>query len=69
MLQNSLGEIDAISIVSADNVRLYHSNHSLIGIMYDGTIPIFKDNDFYAEDNNGPSGKQRRAYAAIYDEI
>ena len=67
-LQNSLGDIDAISIVSADNVRLYHSNHSLIGIMYDGTIPIFKDNDFYAEDNNGPSGKQRRAYAAIYDE-
>ena len=67
-LQKSLGDIDAISIVSADNVRLYHSNHALIGTAYDGTIPIFEDNDFYAEDNNGPSGKQRRAYAAIYDE-
>ena len=28
-LQKSLGDIDAISIVSADNVRLYHSNHGL----------------------------------------
>ena len=67
-LQKSLGDVDAISIVSADNVRLYHSNHALIGTAYDGTIPVFEDNDFYAEDNNGPSGKQRRAYAAIYDE-
>ena len=67
-LQKSLGDIDAISIVSADNVRLYHSNHALIGTEYDGTIPVFENNDFYAEDNNGPSGKQRRAYAAIYDD-
>ena len=67
-LQKSLGDIDAISIVSADNVRLYHSNHALIGTSYDGTIPVFENNEFYAEDNNGPSGKQRRAYAAIYDE-
>ena len=49
-------------------MRLYHSNHALIGTVYDGTIPIFEDNAFYAEDNNGPSGKQRRAYAAICDE-
>ena len=67
-LQKSLGDIDAISIISVDNVRLYHSNHSLIGTMYDGTIPVFDNNDFYAENNNGPSGNQRRAYAAIYDE-
>ena len=67
-LQKSLGDIDVISIVSAENVRLYHSNHSLIGTVYDGTIPTFEDADFYTEDNNGPSGKQRRAYAAIYDE-
>lgn len=67
-LQKSLGDIDAISIVSADNVRLYHSNHTLIGTIYDGTLPMFGDNEFYAEDNDGPSGKQRRAYAAIYDE-
>ena len=67
-LQKSLGDIDAISIVSVDNVRLYHTNHALIGTAYDGTLPIFEDNEFYAEDNDGPSGKQRRAYAAIYDE-
>jgi sensor histidine kinase regulating citrate/malate metabolism len=67
-LQKSLGDIDAISIVSVDNVRLYHTNHALIGTTYDGTLPIFEDNEFYAEDNDGPSGKQRRAYAAIYDE-
>jgi sensor histidine kinase regulating citrate/malate metabolism len=67
-LQKSLGDIDVISIVGTNNVRLYHSNHNLIGTTYDGTLPIFNDNDFYAEDNNGPSGKQRRAYAAIYDE-
>ena len=34
-LQKSLGDIDAISIVSADNVRLYHTNHTLIGTIYD----------------------------------
>ena len=67
-LQKSLGDIDVISIVSAENVRLYHSNHALIGTVYDGTIPTFDDTDFYTEDNSGPSGKQRRAYAAIYDE-
>ena len=67
-LQKSLGDIDVISIVSAENVRLYHSNHALIGTVYDGTIPTFDNTDFYTEDNSGPSGKQRRAYAAIYDE-
>ena len=29
-LQRSLGDVDVISIVSTDNVRLYHSNHDLI---------------------------------------
>lgn len=67
-LQKSLGDIDVISIISADNKRLYHSNHDLIGTVYDGTIPSFDDTDFYTEDSSGPSGKQRRAYAAIYDE-
>lgn len=65
-LQKSLGDIDVISIVSSDNVRLYHSNHTLIGTVYEGTLPVFDDNDFYTEDNSGPSGRQRRAYAAIY---
>ena len=67
-LQKSLGDVDVISIVSIDNLRLYHSNHSLIGTVYDGTLPTFENSEFYAENNDGPSGKQRRAYAAIYDE-
>lgn len=66
-LQRSLGDVDVISIVSGDNIRLYHSNHALIGTVYDGTLPTFENNEFYAEDNDGPSGKQRRAYAPIYD--
>ena len=67
-LRRSLGDVDVISIISTDNIRLYHSNHDLIGTVYDGTLPNFENSDFYAEDNDGPSGKQRRAYAAIYDE-
>ena len=67
-LQKSLGDVDVISIVSADHLRLYHSNHALIGTVYDGTLPNFDANEFYSENSNGPSGKQRRAYAAIYDE-
>ena len=66
-LQKTLGDIDVISIVNADKIRLYHTNHTLIDTMYNGTIPDFRDNDFYTEDNSGPSGRQRRAYAAIYD--
>ena len=67
-LQRSLGDVDVISIISGNNVRLYHSNHALIGTVYDGTMPTFENSRFYAENNDGPSGKQRRAYAAIYGE-
>lgn len=70
-LKNSLEDIDVISVVStADNVRLYHSNHALIGSAYDGTLPEFHKGtkDFYTASDKGPSGTQRRAYAAVYDE-
>lgn len=69
-LKNTLDNIDVISIVSSENIRLYHSNHELIGTMYDGTIPQFekKTQEYYATNDNGPSGTQRRAYAAVYDE-
>ena len=69
-LKTSLTNIDVISFVSADNVRLYHSNHELIGTTYDGTIPEFSRyaNGIYAANETGPSGSQRRAYAAVYDE-
>lgn len=68
-LRDSLDDIDVISIVDRENSRLYHSNHELIGTVYDGTLPRFAyDNtDYYATTDSGPSGTQRRAYAAVYD--
>ena len=69
-LCNTLKDIDVISVVSKECTRLYHSNEELIGTVYDGTIPDFKEKsrDYYTTTDNGPSGTQRRAYAAIYDE-
>lgn len=67
-LKNTLDNIDVISIVRDDGVRLYHSNHSLINTQYDGTFPEFGDKEYYAANDNGPSGRQRRAYAAVYDD-
>lgn len=68
-LKDTLGDIDVISVVNSDNVRLYHSNHALIGTVYDGSSPKFGtgSGDYYASDDSGPSGNQRRAYAAVYD--
>lgn len=69
-LKKTLDAIDVISVVSSEKIRLYHSNHALIGTVYDGTIPEFKPDgsEYYAVNDSGPSGTQRRAYAAIYDE-
>lgn len=69
-LRDTLEDIDVISVVNRDTVRLYRSNHELIGSIYDGTLPNFRENSqgYYATTDNGPSGMQRRAYAAIYDE-
>lgn len=69
-LKDTLGDIDVISVVNSDNVRLYHSNHALIGTVYNGSIPNFgaDSGDYYVSDDSGPSGNQRRAYAAVYDE-
>ena len=68
-LKNSLAEVDVISVVNAEGIRLYHSNHNLIGTVYDGTIPSFDTEDnYYAVNETGPSGLQRRAYKAIYSE-
>ena len=68
-LKDSLGNIDVISVVNTENVRLYHSNHELIGSVYDGTAPEFirGGREYYATTDKGPSGTQRRAYSAIYD--
>ncbi len=69
-LKDTLDDIDVISVVNKDGVRMYHSNHTLIGTRYDGNMPDFKSNTdgYYAVDETGPSGSQRRAYAAVYDE-
>lgn len=67
-LENTLDDIDVISLVDANKIRLYHTNRQLIGTEYDGKIPDFQSDNFYAVSDNGPSGPQRRAYAAIYDE-
>ena len=69
-LKDTLEDIDVISVVTTTKKRLYHSNEELIGTVYDGTIPDFKEKskDYYTTTDNGPSGTQRRAYAAIYDE-
>jgi len=69
-LCDTLKDIDIISVVTKESTRLYHSNEELIGTVYDGTIPDFKEKsrDYYTTTDNGPSGTQRRAYAAIYDE-
>ena len=69
-LKETLDDIDVISVVNKDGIRIYHSNHSLIGTKYDGNMPDFKSNTdgYYAVDETGPSGSQRRAYAAVYNE-
>lgn len=69
-LKETLDDIDVISIVDKNQIRIYHSTHTLIGTTYDGTIPKFEEpaNDYYTVDETGPSGNQRRAYAAIYNE-
>ena len=69
-LKETLDDIDVISVVDKNGIRMYHSNHALIGTQYDGNLPNFKSNtdSYYATDENGPSGSQRRAYAAVYTE-
>ena len=69
-LKDTLQDIDVISVVNNDKIRFYHSNHELIGTVYEGTIPKFEQDlkEYYIINESGPSGISRRAYAAIYDE-
>ncbi|MBQ5472329.1 MAG: hypothetical protein IIT58_10080, partial [Treponema sp.] len=39
----TLPDVDVISIVGSDNVRIYHTNHSLIGTEFDGSHPDFNN--------------------------
>ena len=68
-LVEKLPDIDVLSIIDEKGIRLYHSNHELIGTVYDGKIPDFGfvPHNFYTEDDTGPSGAQRRTYAAVTD--
>ncbi|MEE1047782.1 MAG: hypothetical protein U0M60_10200, partial [Clostridia bacterium] len=38
-LKDTLDDIDVISVVNKDGIRMYHSNHALIGTKYDGNMP------------------------------
>lgn len=67
-LKKTLNDVDVISIVNSGNVRFYHTNHSLIGTKYDGEQPTFDKKSFYTVNTLGPSGSQRRAYSALYDD-
>ena len=68
-IADDLADVDVISIVDTNNMRIYHTNHHLIGTEYDGTHPDFSTHKkgFYTESDIGPSGPQRRTYSAIYD--
>lgn len=65
-----LPDVDVVSIVDTNNIRLYHTNHELMNTKYDGTLPDFvkHNSNYYTESSIGPSGPQRRTYSAIYDE-
>ncbi len=66
-----LSGVEVISVVrKEDSIRLFHSNNELIGSTYEGALPDFVQytSDVYAVNEDGPSGKQRRVYAAILDE-
>ena len=69
LITKSLTDVDRISIVNDNLIRLYHTDHSLIGKKYTGSIPDFKEHSggFYTEDTTGPSGPQHRAYSELYD--
>lgn len=69
-LVKKLSDVDVLSIVDTKDIRIYHTNHSLIGTIYNGRKPFVGDTNYepYAEDATGPSGDQRRTYSAIYDE-
>ncbi|MBR3999282.1 MAG: hypothetical protein IKI93_13185, partial [Clostridia bacterium] len=43
-LRDTLEDIDVISVVSSEQLRLYHSSHELIGTVYDGSLPDFENN-------------------------
>lgn len=66
-LEIALTNVDVISVVSVEGQRCYHSNSELISTTYDGTIPDFSNNTIYVTSDVGPSGSQRRAYAAVHD--
>lgn len=68
-IEKTLTDIDVISVIGHNDTRLYHTNKDLIGTTFDGTKPDFIANgDYYSVNESGPSGMQRRTYAAIRDD-
>ncbi|MDO4620447.1 MAG: sensor histidine kinase [Lachnospiraceae bacterium] len=69
-LRDTIHDVDVISVINADGIRVFHTNEELIGTEYDGTMPKLQklSDPYYITNDVGPSGTQRRAYAAIYRE-
>ena len=68
-IKDTSTDVDVISVISSEGIRLYHTNNKLIGSTYDGTSPDFiKNGDVYVTSDVGPSGSQRRVYAAVYSD-
>ena len=54
--KNVMDDIDVISVVNSEGVRVYHSNHGLIGTAYEGSWPSFGEkngNQYYAVNETG----------------
>lgn len=67
-LVSSLEEINVASIVNQESIRVYHSLPKLIGTTYSSAFPQFdRSRDTYSINATGPMGRQRRAFAPIYD--
>ena len=54
-LGSALSNIDVISVVGPDGVRRYHTAHSLIGTVYDGSVPDFSAGKLLVTSDVGPS--------------
>lgn len=65
-----LPDVDVVSIVDKNNMRIYHTHHNLMDTEYDGSHPDFESHPkaYFTENNIGPSGPQRRSYKALYSE-
>jgi sensor histidine kinase regulating citrate/malate metabolism len=62
--------IDYIVVVDANDIRLYHPNHDLIGKKFQGDDegPALAGSEHYLSDGKGSREYQRRSFNTVYDE-